>query len=153
MENSGVSSIVLKRRIFGVGDPSPRIDGTFSDRTNYQKMRCAFGIENDSAMMLHRQQLVLQAPAATCSVDSTSQESFTETLSDRSITCDSDYNNSAICARDCEFTTGESQINTSRPIGNALLEARPTKPRRFEKWILKTKMERKTKEKRRRLRQ
>ena len=151
MENSGVSSIVLKRRIFGVGDPSPRIDGTFSDRTNYQKMRCAFGIENDSAMMLHRQQLVLQAPAATCSVDSTSQESVTDTKSDLGTYCAYEINISANCALVSEFTLRESHINRSRKSENQ--SAASTDLRRSNKWIINIKLDTKTREKRRRRKQ
>ncbi len=152
MKNSGVSSIVLKRRIFRVGDSPLRFDGTFSDRTNYLKMGCAFGIENDSTMMLHRQQLVLQAPAATCSVDSTSHESFTESLSDRSIPYASEYRNSANCAQDCDLTLRESHINDSHT-SNAEVGINQPVPWRYQQWIHKFKNKPTTNNKRRRLRQ
>ena len=152
MKNSGASNIVLERHLFCVGDSSLRFDGTFSDRTNYMKMRCTFGIENDLTMMLHRQQQVLQAPAATCSVDSTSHESVTDSKSDLGTYCAYDSNISANCALVSEFTLRESQINNSQ-LGDKPVAASTTKPRRFETWKINIKLERKTREKRRRRKQ
>ena len=99
------------------GDSSPRFNGTFSDRTNYMKMRCTSETENGSTMMMHRQQLVLQAPVATCSVDSSSHESLMESLSDRSTTCAFDYSNSAICAQTVisRYVSHKPMIATLRP--------------------------------------
>lgn len=152
MKNSGVSNIDLKRHMFRVGDSSPGFNGTFSDRTINIKMRCTSRTENGSTMMMHRQQLVLQAPAATCSVDSSSHESLMESLSDRSTTCAFDYSNSAICAQNCDLALRESQTNDSHT-SNAEVGITPTMPWRYEKCNHKMKTERVTKRKRRRLRQ
>lgn len=152
MKNSGVSNIDLERHMFRVGDSSPRFNGTFSDRTNCIKMRCTSETENGSTMMMHRQQLVLQAPAATCSVDSSSHESLMESLSDRSTTCAFDYSNSAICAQNCDLTLRESQTNDSHASAAEVGINQPV-PRRYQQWNQKFKSKPKTKKKRRRLRQ
>ena len=112
-----------------------RFSGTFSDRTNYIKMRCASDTENGSTMMMHRQPLVLQAPVATCSVDSSSHESFTESLSDRSTPSAFDYSKCAICAQNGDLTLRESQTNDSR--SNAEGGINQPIPRRYEPWNLK----------------
>ena len=152
MRNSGVSNLDLKRHIFCVGDSSQHFSGTFCGRTNYIKKRCTSETENGSTMMMHRQPLVLQAPAATCSVDSSSHESFTESLSDRSTPVASDYTNSAICAQNGDLTLRESQTNDSRA-SNAEVGINQPVPRRYEPWNLKKKTERTNTRKRRRLRQ
>ena len=114
MKNSGVSNLALIRHIFRVGDSSTRFNGTYSDRTNFINNRCTFRINNDSTMRLYRQQIVLQATAATCSVDSTSHESFTESAdSDRSISYASEYSNCANSAQHCDLILRESHINES----------------------------------------
>ena len=151
MKNSGVSNIDLERHMFRVGDPTQRFSGTFSDRTNYIKMRCTLETENGSTMM-HRQQLVLQAPAATCSVDSSSHESVMESLSDRSTTCAFDYSNSAICAQKGDLTLRGSQTNDSHA-SNAEVGINQPVPWRYQQWNHKLKSKPKTKKKRRRLRQ
>ena len=152
MKNSGVSNIDLERHMFRVGDSSKRFSGTFSDRTMNIKMRCTSGTENGSTMMMHRQQLVLQAPAATCSIDSSSHESLMESLSDRSTTCAFDYSNSAICAQNCDLTLRESQTNDSHASAPEVGFNQPV-PRRYVPWNLKKKTERTNTRKRRRLRQ
>lgn len=152
MKNSGVSNLALERHMFRVGDSSPRFNGTFSDRTINIKMRCTSRTENGSTMMMHRQQLVLQAPAATCSVDSSSHESLMESLSDRSTTCAFDYSNSAICAQKGDLTLRESQTNDSHA-SNAEVGINQPVPWRYQQWNHKLKSKPKTKKKRRRLRQ
>lgn len=152
MKNSGVSNLALERHMFRVGDSSLRFNGTFSDRTINIKMRCTSRTENGSTMMMHRQQLVLQAPAATCSVDSSSHESLMESLSDRSTTCAFDYSNSAICAQKGDLTLRGSQTNDSHA-SNAEVGINQPVPWRYQQWNHKLKSKPKTKKKRRRLRQ
>jgi hypothetical protein len=152
MKNSGVSNIDLERHMFRVGDSSQRFSGTFGDRNMNIKMRCTSRIENGSTMMMHRQQLVLQAPAATCSVDSSSHESLMESLSDRSTTCAFDYSNSATCAQNSDLTLRESQTNDSHA-SDAEVGINQPVPWRYQQWNHKLKSKPKTKKKRRRLRQ
>ena len=152
MKNSGVLNIDLERHMFRVGDLSPRFNGTFSDRTYNMKMRCSSGIESGSKMMTHRQQLVLQAPAATCSVDSSSHESCTESLSDRSTFRAFDYNNSAICAQNGDLALRESQTNDGHA-SNAEVGITQPVPWRYEQWNHNLKPKPKIRKKRRRLQQ
>ena len=139
MENSDVSCDSAKRHISGI------------QVIERHKMRCTHGINNDSTTMMHRQQLVLQAMAATCSVDLSSHKSSTETQCDLSTICAYEYNHSATCASDCDDTLRESHINNSHT-WNSQVGPNP-KPWRFEQWKIQIKTKRRSKEKRRRLRQ
>lgn len=152
MENSGVSNLALERHIFRVGNSSTRFNGKFSDRTNFINKRCKSRVDNDSTMMLHRQQIVLQATAAACSVDSTSPESFTESLSDRSKIYASEYRNSANSAQHCDITLRESHINECHASKNEV-GIKQTAPWRCQTCMINSIQYLEIKEKRRRLRQ
>ena len=138
MENSDVLCESAKRHNVTLRD------------NKYIKMRCKPRVDYDSIGM-RRQQLVLQAMAATCSVDLSSHKSSTETQCDLSTICAYEYNHSATCASDCDDTLRESHINNSHT-WNSQVGPNP-KPWRFEQWKIQIKTERRSKEKRRRLRQ
>ena len=148
MENSDVLCESAKRHNVTLRD------------NKYIKMRCKPGVDYDSTGM-RRQQLVLQAMAATCSVDSTSHESNTEMISDLGIFCANENNNIANYAQHCDFTFCESHTNASQRRDFVSLKREISLatdnngPRRFVKWNIKIKIKTKTKtkEKRRRRRQ
>ena len=146
MENSDVLCESAKRHNVTLRD------------NKYIKMRCKPRVDYDSIGM-RRQQLVLQAMAATCSVDSTSHESNTEMTSDLGILYANENNNITNYAQSCDFTLCESHTNASQRRdfvslnGEIPLATRNNEPRRFVKWNIKIKTKTKTKEKRRRRRQ
>ena len=152
MNNSDVSSIISKRPISGVRNPFRRNINESVDRSIIEYTTRVSEINLDHTQMTRRQQQVLQAPAATCSVDSTSHESVTDSKSDLGTYCAYDSNISANCALVSEFTLRESQINNSQ-LGDKPVAASTTKPRRFETCKINIKLERKTREKRRRRKQ
>ena len=151
MNNSDVSSIISKRPISGVRNPFRRNINESVDRSIIEYTACVSEINLDHTQMTRRQQQVLQAPAATCSVDSTSQESVTDTKSDLGTYCAYEINISANCALVSEFTLRESHINRSRKSENH--SAASTDLRRSNKWIINIKLDTKTREKRRRRKQ
>ena len=151
MNNSDVSSLISKRPISGVRNPFRRNINESVDRSIIKYTTRVSEINLDHTQMTRRQQLVLQAPAATCSVDSTSQESVTDSKSDLGTYCAYELNISANCALVSEFALRESQINRSRQSENH--SAASTDLRRSNKWIINIKLETKTREKRRRRKQ
>ena len=160
MNNSDVSSIISKRPISGVRNPFRRNMNESVDRSIIEYTARVSEINLDHTRMTRRQQQVLQAPAATCSVDSSSHESVTDSKSDLGTYCAYESNISANCALNIsanralvsEFTLSDSQINNSQ-LGDKPVAASTTKPRRFEICKINIKMVRKTREKRRRRKQ
>ena len=152
MKNSGISYLALGCYISRVADSSTRLNGTSSNRTNCIYKRCKIRVENKSTPIVHRQQIVLQATTAACSVDSTSHESFTESSSDRSMLRASDCINSANSAQHCDLILRESHINES-PTSNYEVGSTQNVPRRYLPWNQKLIYRIKITEKRRRLRQ
>ena len=152
MENSGFSNFALGCCISRVADSSTHFSGTYSDRTNCINKRWNTRVEDNSISIVHRQQLVSQATAAACSVDSTSHESFTETFSDRGMLCASKYRNNANSAQHCDFSLRESHINECHTSENEV-GIKQTAPGRCQTSNINSIKYVKIKEKRRRLRQ